>query len=75
MRPPKDCAPTGQGVEARGKAEDQTQAKSTTSATDRAALPQFTDRRRFLIWALMAGYVKPERLTERIVAELEEETP
>ena len=29
------------------------------------------DRRRFLVWALMAGYVKPERMTERIVAEIE----
>jgi hypothetical protein len=32
------------------------------------------DRRRFLIWALMAGYTKPERVVERIVSELEEET-
>jgi hypothetical protein len=30
------------------------------------------DRRRFLVWALMVGAVKPERLTERIVAEVDE---
>lgn len=29
------------------------------------------DRRRFLIWALMLGAAPPERLTERIVAEIE----
>jgi hypothetical protein len=29
------------------------------------------DRRRFLIWALMAGYTKPERIVERIVGEIE----
>ena len=31
------------------------------------------DRRRFLMWALMAGFVKPERVTERVVAELQRE--
>jgi hypothetical protein len=33
------------------------------------------DRRRFLIWACMAGFVKPERVTERIVAEVAAGTP
>jgi hypothetical protein len=33
------------------------------------------DRRRFLIFALMAGLVPPERVTERIVAEIEKEAP
>jgi len=32
------------------------------------------DRRRFLVWATMAGFAKPERLTERIVADVEEQT-
>lgn len=30
-----------------------------------------SDRRRFLVWAVLAGYVKPERLTERILDEIE----
>ena len=29
------------------------------------------ERRRFLCWALMLGAIPPERLTERIVAEVE----
>ena len=32
------------------------------------------DRRRFLIWALMLGAVKPERVVERVVAEIEART-
>ena len=31
------------------------------------------DRRRFLVWALMLGAVPPERVVERIVAEVESE--
>jgi hypothetical protein len=42
-----------------------------------ASVPQpaspFTDRRRFLMWALSIGAVPPERVVERIVAELEQE--
>jgi hypothetical protein len=53
-------------------------ANSTTpeanAQSGRADLPQFRNRRAFLIWALMAGYTKPERVVERVVAELEEET-
>jgi hypothetical protein len=37
---------------------------------DRATLPQFRNPRAFLIWALMCGYTKPERVVERVVAEL-----
>ena len=29
-----------------------------------------SERRRFLIWAYMAGLVQPERVTERILAEI-----
>jgi hypothetical protein len=32
------------------------------------------DRRRFLIFALMAGLVPPERVTERILQEVDSET-
>ena len=31
------------------------------------------DRRRFLIWACMAGLVQPERVTERVLQEIEQE--
>ncbi len=31
------------------------------------------DRRRFLIWALMIGAVPPQRVTERVLAEVEAE--
>ncbi len=33
------------------------------------------DRRAFLCWALMLGLVPPERVVERVVAELEEREP
>ena len=56
-------------------------------AQDRAALendllggeindivPQaFRSRRAFLVWAVACGFVKPDRLTERIVDDLERE--
>jgi hypothetical protein len=45
----------------------------TDAQSDRALLPQFRNRRAFLIWALMAGYTKPERVVERVVAELKQE--
>ncbi len=32
-----------------------------------------SDRRRFLTWCVMLGVVPPERMTERVVAELEHE--
>jgi hypothetical protein len=31
------------------------------------------DRRRFLVWALMLGAVPPERVVERVIAEVESE--
>jgi hypothetical protein len=33
----------------------------------------FSSRRRFLIWACMAGFVGPERVVERILVELADE--
>jgi hypothetical protein len=32
-----------------------------------------SERRRFLVWALMLGAIPPERVTERVVAEVERE--
>ena len=34
---------------------------------------QFTSRRRFIVWAVLAGLAKPERLTEEIVREIRAE--
>ena len=30
-------------------------------------------RRRFVVWAVLCGFAKPERLTETVLAELEQE--
>jgi hypothetical protein len=57
--------------------------QGNTTALDERTVPQsapvaqsdsdvFASRRRFLIWACMAGFVGPERVTERILAELDE---
>ena len=35
--------------------------------------PVFRNRRTFLCWAVACGFVKPERLTERILADIERE--
>lgn len=73
-RPPdakRDCAPGGGSSEARGLTTTVGNAKNSMSAD---AEPEHRgDRRRFLVWAVLCGFAKPERLTERIVAELEEE--
>jgi hypothetical protein len=70
MRPdaPKNKA---LGVEPRASEE---QLHDNTNRTDSGVCSQeegqYSSRRRFLIWACMAGYVGPERVTERILAEL-----
>ena len=47
----------------------------TRAANDEQEEPEHrNDRRRFLIWALMIGAVPPQRVTERVVAEVSEET-
>lgn len=52
-------------------------AGSQDKKNDTDSLPQSTSpyatRRRFLILAAMAGWVQPERVTERILAELADE--
>ena len=52
-------------------------AGSQESNNDTGSLPQSTSpyatRRRFLILAAMAGWVQPERVTERILQELADE--
>jgi hypothetical protein len=52
-----------------GKAELLGNRKSSADAD----APQFRGRRAFIVWAVSCGFVKPERLTEEIVAELERE--
>ena len=49
-------------------ADSLAQSRSNSQLTEDA----FSSRRRFLIWACMAGFVGPERVTERILAELDE---
>ena len=54
-----------------GLLEEQTVPKDST----REEQPEHrSDRRRFVIFALMAGLVPTERVTERILAEVAEET-
>ena len=73
MKPEKEKARPGNSASLRktaqgrdGKAND-----SATALSAQAEPEHRNDRRRFLIWALMAGYTKPERVVERIVAEVE----
>jgi hypothetical protein len=67
MRPANNCAPAGDTARARGD----------TNTVDEEILPQsdspFATRRRFLILAAMAGWVQPERVTERILQDLADE--
>jgi hypothetical protein len=67
MQPAIDCAPT------RGDARD-TQTLGVPSAPDpdAAAQPQFRNRRAFVVWAVQHGFAPPQRLTECILAEIEE---
>ena len=56
--------------------EAQNQGNTGNSAAAPAAMQgddrPFADRRRFLVQAAMAGFVGPERVTERILADLAE---
>jgi len=51
-------------------APDATQGESS----DPDAPRQFRSRRAFLVWAVALGLAPPQRLTERIVAEVEAES-
>ena len=77
--PPKQKAARGKlgGLEKTvsggiGKSQDNL---STVSAQAPEQPEHRGDRRRFLIWALMLGAVPPERLTERVIAEIAEAQP
>lgn len=50
-----------------GSLQSNSRAKYTTDADPRAS------RRRFLVTALMAGWIRPERFAKSIAAELEQE--
>lgn len=77
MRPPNENAPAA--AAARGAdTQRNTIPVDTTPAkvTPQREAPEYhCSRRRFLVWAVMAGYVKPERMTERVVAEIEAAQP
>jgi hypothetical protein len=70
MRPTNDCAASLAG--ARG-ADDPKQVEQRGNVIADADPPQFRNRRAFLIWACMIGVVPPERVVERVVAEVESE--
>ena len=61
------------------KAADEAASLQSDYGTERrkftvdAAAPQFASRRAFIVWALSCGFVKPERLTESVLADLERE--
>jgi hypothetical protein len=73
MRPPATGSPPGSGeahvAAGSGKAD---QAIYNTASLPHSDSP-FATRRRFLILAAMAGWVQPERVTERILQELADE--
>ena len=48
----------------------QTSTQNTTEASEHR-----NERRRFLVWAVLCGFASPDRLTERIVDEIEREAP
>ena len=54
--------------------QDRQHAKSTAETRPTQEQPEHrSERRRFLIWALMLGAVPPQRVTDRIVREVEDE--
>ena len=69
MRP----APTGSPPR-KGEGHPAVALSTATSKHDTAdSISPFATKRRFLILAAMAGWVGPERVTERILAELDAE--
>lgn len=74
MRPPdpgRDCALQ---TVATAKGAELAQDGNNGSASVAQTASPFATRRTFLIWALSIGAIPPERVTERIVAEIEQET-
>ena len=88
-RPHKTQRPAGTGRERRNGIAEQPKSYAygvpqATAEAPRGVVdaevpreePEFgNDRRRFLVAMLMLGAVRPERMTERIVAELADEAP
>jgi len=66
--PRKADAPVARGEG--GQAGTTTSAKSTASEQPEHR----NDRRRFLTWALMLGAIPPERVVERVLADVLEES-
>jgi hypothetical protein len=56
-----------------GRAGAGTQVTLDTQILPQFAASPYANRRRFLILAAMAGWVQPERVTERILQELADE--
>ena len=69
MSPPKRREPLAGGSTAQSKTRTSDDTPRPTAA--QAEPEHRNDRRRFLVWALMAGYIPPARMTERIIADVE----
>jgi hypothetical protein len=77
-RPPETQRPAGHAPGAQNRRDNEpnhTGDPVTAQAIANADLPQFRSRRAFLIWSLMVGAVPPQRVVERVVAELEDVAP
>ena len=76
MRPP-DVKTPGAGGRPGAGAQQESQRKFDTTVAADAAQPEQPehdgDKRKFLIWACMLGAILPQRVVERVVAEVERE--
>lgn len=70
MRPPGSTKAAPAGDRAAFESFEPSATRPSDSNTE--APEHNGERRRFLVWALMVGAVRPEAVTERIVAEIEE---
>jgi hypothetical protein len=68
LRPPDPQTCERPGLSDRGVQET-----TTGEAKDSTVPPAFRNRRAFLIWAFAIGAVPPERVVERVVAEIQRE--
>lgn len=72
MMPLAMGSPPGNGEARVAAGSGKADSKDDNASLAQSASPYAT-RRRFLILAAMAGWVQPERVTERILAELADE--
>jgi hypothetical protein len=75
MKGPPDVKTPRLATEALSEQQQQASSKhSDNGAISQRETPEHhSDRRRFLIWSLMCGFVEPKRVVDRIFAEVESE--